>query len=94
MDTIIDIPTLLMAEAPDCITGQDSLGREQRKDLNLSEIVVFLEKGELSKDGSQAHNLSLQEPMLVVIGSIVYKVNLKKRSTVSRWWYHSTYVDG
>ena len=35
VDTTTDIPTLLMAEAPNCITGQDSLGREQWKDPNL-----------------------------------------------------------
>ena len=80
VDATTDIPTLLMVEAPDCITGQDYLGREQWKDPNLSEIIVFLEKGELPKNDSRARKLSLQESMFIVLGGILYRVDLKKRS--------------
>ena len=47
VDTTTDISTFLMTKTSDHIMGHDFLGREKRKDPKLSEIIVFLEKGEL-----------------------------------------------
>ena len=53
------------------------LGTEEKKD---SQLILFIEKGELPKDDNRARKLSLQESMFVIVDGVLYKVDPKKRS--------------
>ena len=80
VDTSRDITTLLQEEATDSTTMPIPLGRQQRQDPELKEIMLFVETGELPKDDSRARKLSLQGSMFVIVDSVLYKVDPKKRS--------------
>jgi len=78
-----DVTTLLQVRAPDPITMYLPLGREQRKDPQLSEIISFGENGELPEDNSRARKLSLLESMFVMVDGVFYKVD--RRNEASKW---------
>jgi len=72
------ITDLLQAEATDRITINLPLGREQKKDPQLNEIISFVENGELPDDNMRARKLSLQESMFAMVDDVLYKVDPKK----------------
>ena len=80
MNTTVDITTLLQAEVTGLSAAHTPLGTEQRRDSQLNEVILFIEKGELPKDDNRAHKLSLQESMFVIVDGVLYNMDLKKQS--------------
>ena len=59
---------------------QDSFASEQRRDMDLREIIDFLEKGALPTDDGRARKISLRESLFTIIDGILYFIDPKSKT--------------
>ena len=59
-----------------------SFGAEQRKDVALEAIILFIEKGKLPEDPKQARKVALQSPLFAMEGESLKFVDSKRKHMV------------
>lgn len=77
VDPVADIQTLLNAE-PAC-TEPDHFSDEQRKDPDLREIIVFLQKEKLPDDEKRARKIALQAPLFTIEDQTLFYIDPKQK---------------
>lgn len=74
-----EVTSLLVADAPMTDAVVTDIGREQRKDSKLLEMISYLESGNLPEEDKRAREIVIRAEQFTILNDILYLVDAKRR---------------